>query len=29
MKLHFLFLIGFLVVARIAMIFGLLNPALF
>jgi hypothetical protein len=29
MKLHFLLLIGFLVVAHIAMIFGMLNPALF
>ena len=29
MKLHFLLLIGFLVVAHIAMIFGMLNPSLF
>ncbi|MDD1693410.1 MAG: hypothetical protein LUQ71_01680 [Methanoregula sp.] len=29
MKLHFLLLIGFLVVAHIAMVFGMLNPALF
>lgn len=29
MKLHFLLLIGFLVVAHIAMIFGMLDPALF
>jgi hypothetical protein len=29
MKMHFLLLIGFLVVAHIAMIFGMLNPALF
>ena len=29
MKLHFLLLIGFLIVAHIAMIFGMLNPALF
>ncbi len=29
MKLHFMLLIGFLVVAHIAMIFGMLNPALF
>jgi hypothetical protein len=29
MKLHFLLLIGFFVVAHIAMIFGMLNPALF
>lgn len=29
MKLHFLLLIGFLVVAHVAMIFGMLNPALF
>jgi hypothetical protein len=29
MMLHFLLLIGFLVVAHIAMIFGMLNPALF
>lgn len=28
MKLHFLLLIGFLVVAHIAMIFGMLNPAI-
>ncbi|BBL64210.1 MULTISPECIES: DUF6803 family protein [Methanosarcina] len=28
MKLHFLLLIGFLVVAHIAMIFGMLNPSL-
>lgn len=28
MKLHFLLLIGFLIVAHIAMIFGMLNPAL-
>lgn len=29
MKLHFILLIGFLIVAHIAMIFGMLNPALF
>jgi len=29
MKLHFLLLIGFLIVAHIAMIFGMLNPTLF
>jgi hypothetical protein len=29
MKLHFLLLIGFLIVAHIAMIFGMLDPALF
>ncbi len=29
MKLHFLLLIGFLVVAHVAMIFGMLNPSLF
>lgn len=28
MKLHFVFLIGFLVVAHVAMIFGMLNPDL-
>jgi hypothetical protein len=28
MKLHFLLLIGFLVVAHVAMIFGMLNPSL-
>jgi hypothetical protein len=29
MKLHFLLLIGFLIVAHIAMIFGMLEPGLF
>lgn len=29
LKLHFILLIGFLVVAHIAMIFGMLNPSLF